>query len=220
MGACNSQSKMKRNEKGNMASRGHERLSPWAKELECGDDNAIIFIHPEDLIGRRKQPGTPDIIMSAKLDTPRLFETSTVSTNKETTNQRDGLSADFRSPVRGRTAKSVSLKLCENFHFFQNERKSSANGDYIDGILAGWKDDDIRFIENLSDIKRLFPIYGNGVEEEEGLMYLTPSEAEIFRKSPIISKRIFGSYELVLRHFGVEITNPKTGKMKIKNESR
>ncbi|XP_056210152.1 opioid growth factor receptor isoform X1 [Falco biarmicus] len=99
-----------------------------------------------------------------------------------------------------------------NLSFYKNEICFLPRGLHIENLLESWWDNYEVLEENHSYIQWLFPL------REPGMNWrarpLTCQEIQAFKKSKEVMQRFIRAYQLMLRFYGIILTNEETGELK------
>ncbi|XP_069607256.1 opioid growth factor receptor-like [Ranitomeya imitator] len=98
-----------------------------------------------------------------------------------------------------------------NLLFYQNQMAFQPYGETIEDIYRKWWDDYKELEANHSYIQWLFPLREPGVNP-----YATPlTQAEIkrMRADEVVMQRLLKSYKLMLRFYGIQLLDEKTGEV-------
>ncbi|XP_062445446.1 opioid growth factor receptor [Rhea pennata] len=98
-----------------------------------------------------------------------------------------------------------------NLSFYKNEICFLPQGLHIDTLLESWWDNYEVLEENHSYIQWLFPLREHGMNWRA--KPLTYQEIEAFKKSSEVMQRFERAYQLMLRFYGITLTNKKTGEL-------
>nr|XP_013809016.1 PREDICTED: opioid growth factor receptor [Apteryx mantelli mantelli] len=99
-----------------------------------------------------------------------------------------------------------------NLSFYRNEICFLPQGLHIENLLKSWWDNYEVLEENHSYIQWLFPLREHGMNWQA--RPLTCQEIEAFKKSSEVMQRFERAYQLMLRFYGITLTNQKTGELK------
>ncbi|XP_068768424.1 opioid growth factor receptor isoform X3 [Struthio camelus] len=98
-----------------------------------------------------------------------------------------------------------------NLSFYRNEICFLPQGLHIEALLESWWDNYEVLEENHSYIQWLFPLREHGMNWHA--KQLTRQEIEAFKKSEEVMQRFERAYQLMLRFYGITLTNQKTGEL-------
>ncbi|XP_064377685.1 opioid growth factor receptor isoform X2 [Dromaius novaehollandiae] len=98
-----------------------------------------------------------------------------------------------------------------NLSFYKNEICFLPHGLHIETLLESWWDNYEVLEENHSYIQWLFPLREHGMNWHA--KPLTRQEIEAFKKSSEVMQRFERAYQLMLRFYGITLTNQKTGEL-------
>ena len=99
-----------------------------------------------------------------------------------------------------------------NFLFYTNQIASKPDGAKVDDIHRLWDGDFERLEMHHGYIQWLFPVFENAGMNWESLP-LSKSGAALIRKDPEAQRRVIKSYRLMLKFYGLELIDEKTGKL-------
>ncbi|XP_035199705.1 opioid growth factor receptor isoform X2 [Oxyura jamaicensis] len=99
-----------------------------------------------------------------------------------------------------------------NLSFYKNEISFMPQGVHIETLLELWWDNYEVLEENHSYIQWLFPLREHGMNWRA--KPLTLQEIEAFKKSEEVMERFIRAYQLMLRFYGIILTNQETGELK------
>uniref|UniRef100_A0A8C3CMP3 Opioid growth factor receptor n=1 Tax=Cairina moschata TaxID=8855 RepID=A0A8C3CMP3_CAIMO len=98
-----------------------------------------------------------------------------------------------------------------NLSFYKNEICFLPQGLHIETLLELWWDNYEVLEENHSYIQWLFPLREHGMNWRA--KPLTLQEIEAFKKSKEVMERFIRAYQLMLRFYGIILTNQETGEL-------
>ncbi|XP_047930700.2 opioid growth factor receptor isoform X1 [Anser cygnoides] len=98
-----------------------------------------------------------------------------------------------------------------NLSFYKNEISFLPQGLHIETLLELWWDNFEVLEENHSYIQWLFPLRERGMNWRA--KPLTLQEIEAFKKSREVMERFIRAYQLMLRFYGIILTNQETGEL-------
>ncbi|XP_027328880.3 opioid growth factor receptor isoform X2 [Anas platyrhynchos] len=98
-----------------------------------------------------------------------------------------------------------------NLSFYKNEIVFLPQGLHIETLLELWWDNYEVLEENHSYIQWLFPLREHGMNWRA--KPLTLQEIEAFKKSTEVMERFIRAYQLMLRFYGIILTNQETGEL-------
>ncbi|XP_010155662.1 PREDICTED: opioid growth factor receptor, partial [Eurypyga helias] len=99
-----------------------------------------------------------------------------------------------------------------NLSFYKNEISFLPQGLPIETLLERWWDNYEILEENHSYIQWLFPLREHGMNWRA--KPLTCQEIQAFKKSKEVMQRLIRAYQLMLRFYGIILTNEETGELK------
>ncbi|KAM6319485.1 opioid growth factor receptor isoform 2-T2 [Podargus strigoides] len=99
-----------------------------------------------------------------------------------------------------------------NLSFYKNEIRFVPHGLHIENLLESWWDNYEVLEENHSYIQWLFPLRERGMNC--CARQLTTQEIQAFKKSKEVMQRFIRAYQLMLRFYGIILTNEETGELK------
>ncbi|KFP30305.1 Opioid growth factor receptor, partial [Colius striatus] len=102
-------------------------------------------------------------------------------------------------------------ELMWNLSFYKNEICFMPQGLHIDILLESWWDNYEILEENHSYIQWLFPLREHGMNRRA--RPLTCQEIQAFKKSKEVMQRFVRAYQLMLRFYGILLTNKETGEL-------
>ena len=112
----------------------------------------------------------------------------------------------------GAADESLSGEEDPNVKFYRNQIASKPDGAKIEDIHKNWDGDFERLEMHHGYIQWLFPVFENAGMNWES-QPLSKSGATLIRKDPAASRRVIGSYKLMLKFYGLELKDEKTGEL-------
>lgn len=112
----------------------------------------------------------------------------------------------------GAADSTLSGEADPNVQFYKNAIPSKPDGAKCEDIHQHWDGDFERLEMHHGYIQWLFPVFENAGMNWES-QPLSKSGAAIIRQDPAASRRVIGSYRLMLKFYGLVLKDEKTGEL-------